>query len=536
MHELGDLRSALGDVFDVDKLADQAVVSGIDAIIRAENALAANRLAMLAIFDRRGLGLKLRSSSTARWLATGTRVADGDAGHQVSLAHWLADWPTVMSALVDGNIHVAHARAIEDGYNHILTADPTLAEDEARHVVDRLLAVAYERTVTHVNTRAQELAHAAAEAARARYEEALREHAREEQKRGTSAPDESDGAGDHGGTSDGDADGGLDGAVDRDGTDARDNSGVGSPASLLHPGPPPLPVAENAALNRLDIYPQANGRSTLTGNLDKLTAEKLRSSLSPLCAPQPAIDGTRDHRSESKRNADALTQLLDHYLSGDRTRGSGAARAKVNVIVNLRDLLADPRTDAGNGVGQAPADARETQAGELVEMTELPTRSASQPTPTGHTRRPPTNDADGPFSLDWTGPISLTLAQLLTCDADLTPIIVDNADVPLAMGRTSRLTTQEQRVAVTVRDRGCVKCGRPAQWCQIHHLTYWTDGGRTDLANLALVCSDCHRIIHHTNWQLAMDKDGHPYLTPPAAVDPVQKPIPSYHRRRKPAA
>ncbi|WP_368857276.1 HNH endonuclease signature motif containing protein [Rhodococcus sp. KRD197] len=67
-----------------------------------------------------------------------------------------------------------------------------------------------------------------------------------------------------------------------------------------------------------------------------------------------------------------------------------------------------------------------------------------------------------------------------------------------------------------------------------HHITYWQNGGATDLNNLALLCSECHQQIHNTTWELHMGEDGHPYSIPPAETDPDQQPIPSYHRRRKP--
>ncbi|WP_434158598.1 HNH endonuclease signature motif containing protein [Rhodococcus sp. BGS-1C] len=70
-------------------------------------------------------------------------------------------------------------------------------------------------------------------------------------------------------------------------------------------------------------------------------------------------------------------------------------------------------------------------------------------------------------------------------------------------------------------------CGRPAQWCQIHHVTYWNDGGATDLNNLALLCTECHRDIHNTDWQLAMGEDGHPHSIPPPKPTPNVDPSPA---------
>ncbi|WP_155288404.1 HNH endonuclease signature motif containing protein, partial [Rhodococcoides fascians] len=149
---------------------------------------------------------------------------------------------------------------------------------------------------------------------------------------------------------------------------------------------------------------------------------------------------------------------------------------------------------------------------------------------------PKPGDEDWPFHLDWTGPISRFLAELVTCDADLTPVIVDHHGVPLALGRTTRLASDDQRIALAIRDTCCVMCGRPAQWCQAHHIRFWEHGGPTDIDNLALVCGECHRLVHHGDWQLIMGDDGHPYAIPPESVDPRQEPLPSYHRRKQRAA
>ena len=209
-----------------------------------------------------------------------------------------------------------------------------------------------------------------------------------------------------------------------------------------------------------------------------------------------------------KRNADGLSELLDRYLH-TRT-GTGSGGAHVNLIVSLTDLL------------KKPADHQNPHPHNTAQRTTPPSSSDNSP-----------SDGDWPFWLDWTGPISRHLAELLTCDADLTPVIVDAHGVPLALGRTIRLATPAQRDAVTIRDHCCVMCGRPAQWCEVHHVTYWQNGGATDLNNLALLCTECHRQIHNTDWQLAMGEDGHPQVIPPAETDPEQQPIPSYHRRRK---
>ncbi|MCZ4277519.1 HNH endonuclease, partial [Rhodococcoides yunnanense] len=357
------------------------------------------------------------------------------------------------------------------------------------------------------------------------------------------------------------------------------------PPPVPPPGPPPVPVAENTALNTLGIYPLANGRSKIDGNLDTLTTEKLKTALSPLTAPTPSADGTRDPRTPNKRNADGLAELLDRYLSGQHKTGPSSAHVKL--IVPLAELMKKPphgrpdenqsgdgpggggdggrggdgggrgggRGGDGNGGGRGgdgeggggngggggdragDGGGRGDRAGDNGGgggSGGRGDRAAGERTAGDRAGDPPTpDDPRWPFHLEWTGPISRHLAELLTCDADLTPVIVDEHGVPLALGRTIRLATPAQREAVTIRDHCCVMCGRPAQWCEVHHVTYWQNGGATDLNNLALLCTECHRQIHNTDWQLAMGEDGHPQVIPPATIDPEQQPIPSYHRRRK---
>ena len=55
--------------------------------------------------------------------------------------------------------------------------------------------------------------------------------------------------------------------------------------------------------------------------------------------------------------------------------------------------------------------------------------------------------------------------------------------------------------------------------------------GPTDLDNGCLLCSSCHDDVHHHGWDIIMGFDRHPWLIPPASIDPKRRPVPSYHRR-----
>jgi hypothetical protein len=74
----------------------------------------------------------------------------------------------------------------------------------------------------------------------------------------------------------------------------------------------------------------------------------------------------------------------------------------------------------------------------------------------------------------------------LAGEADVDPTVVSTTGVVLQLGRTRRLASCGQTIALVARDGGCSfpGCDRPPEWCQRHHTRAWIDGGKTDLQNL----------------------------------------------------
>src|SRR5690606_19265631 len=56
------------------------------------------------------------------------------------------------------------------------------------------------------------------------------------------------------------------------------------------------------------------------------------------------------------------------------------------------------------------------------------------------------------------------------------------------------------------RDRGCrfPGCGR-TRFVDAHHVEHWSAGGETSLANLMLLCSAHHRLVHEGSFSIAKD-------------------------------
>ncbi|UDL84845.1 HNH endonuclease [Corynebacterium uberis] len=95
--------------------------------------------------------------------------------------------------------------------------------------------------------------------------------------------------------------------------------------------------------------------------------------------------------------------------------------------------------------------------------------------------------------------VRLTLADVLALGAarwDLTLIHDTTTGNPLICGRTRRTANLEQRAALVASELVCTHpgCTMPATSCDVHHITAWITGGRTDIENLTLLCR-----AHHTD-------------------------------------
>ncbi|QII05847.1 DUF222 domain-containing protein [Rhodococcoides fascians A25f] len=296
--------------------------------------------------------------------------------------------------------------------------------------------------------------------------------------------------------------------------------------------------------NELFASTTLNGRLVLKADFDAVTGEKLLTALSPLTEPQPAADGTQDERSPARRRADAFGHILDRYLASSNRPTEGGEKPHVNLHISLRDLTNLRRgQDDGNGNGSTATESDCSSGnGDGVDSSGSDGCASGSGDGCDNDSRSATTDrgayrdlfGDGTTVgwLPWMGPLTRETSRQLACDCILTAIVMDENGSPINLARTARTVTAKQKRALTARDHGCAfpGCGKPAAWTEGHHIWHWTDGGPTDMNNLVLLCGFHHRLIHHSDWEVFIGTDNHPWFIPPATVDPYRQPRQSHAR------
>ncbi|MCY4632226.1 MAG: DUF222 domain-containing protein, partial [bacterium] len=189
------------------------------------------------------------------------------------------------------------------------------------------------------------------------------------------------------------------------------------------------------------IRPQADGMYRLSGWLDPLAGARVQTAL--------GAEYRRLFKAEDPKKRSTTPQLYADALESFATRNGGGGKAPRTSLVVVADYdfvanqLANPRLYDGTPLA----------ADEFVR---------------------------------------------LALEADILPALFDTDGQPLWLGRAVRDATDAQRIALAVRDKGCVGCGAPNSYCEPHHICNWKDGGHTDLDNLCLLCGHCHHKEIHS--------------------------------------
>ena len=272
--------------------------------------------------------------------------------------------------------------------------------------------------------------------------------------------------------------------IDPDRTERRDEAALAREERAAHTG------------RFLSVTEDGAGGVRIKGRGSLEDGAVLRTALLPLTKPFPAVDPETpgceveaDPRDHGARMFDALVELAQHALDTDRLPASHGARPRVAVTVDLQSLV--------TGLGKDPGAEARTDDGLRL---------------------------------------SVAAVRRLACDAELIPVCLGTRGEVLDVGRVARLVTPALWRALVARDRHCTfpGCTRPPAMCHAHHIVHWADGGGTSLDNLVLVCGEHHRVLHHTPWQVRLDRDDRrPEYLPPLRVTNQEPPAWIRHRPRR---
>jgi Domain of unknown function (DUF222)/HNH endonuclease len=269
----------------------------------------------------------------------------------------------------------------------------------------------------------------------------------------------------------------------------------------------PAPVDEQLQQDRrhLELRQRRDGMWQLEGKLTNTVGAQLHAVLDPLTRPRSTtveIDGKTveiaDERLYGQRLHDGFEDACGRLLRLADRPATGGAPASVILTIGVEDLL-------------AKAGIAETSDGSQVSAAQL-----------------------------------LRIAD----EAEIWPTIINQHNVPLALGRTRRIATPGQTMALHIRDGGCSfpGCTHPPSYCDRHHIVDWIHGGLTDLDNLTLLCRYHHTHFLQKGWTCRINADDLPEWIPPWWIDQDQRPQinarirrlnaqrqPERRRRRRPA-
>jgi hypothetical protein len=124
-------------------------------------------------------------------------------------------------------------------------------------------------------------------------------------------------------------------------------------------------------------------------------------------------------------------------------------------------------------------------------------------------------------------PVSAEAVIDLADQAEVAWCVKNSRGAVLSLGRSRRLASRQQSLALIARDGGCSfpGCDTVPEWCERHHVVSWIDGGATDLDNLTLLCRYHHHNFAGRGWICRINSDRLPEWTPPKWIDQRQRPI-----------
>ncbi len=243
----------------------------------------------------------------------------------------------------------------------------------------------------------------------------------------------------------------------------------------------------------LNIFENRQGMVVIDGRLDVETAAPVKAAIDAMVGD--ALRRRRDGGVATRNQHHIGAEVAPTALEDDRTVGQIRA-----------DALADL---AKHAMG---CDAEDLPLPKTTVVVRIGLEELQSGVGTG--------EIDG-----FDEPVSAGAVRRMAADAEVIPLVLGAESEVLDLGRTKRLFSRPQRIALVERDGGCAWCHAPPSWCEAHHIRWWDrDRGPTDLSNGVMLCSSCHHRIHRDRWDIEV-RDGTVWFTPPRAVDPTRTPV-----------
>lgn len=104
--------------------------------------------------------------------------------------------------------------------------------------------------------------------------------------------------------------------------------------------------------------------------------------------------------------------------------------------------------------------------------------------------------------------VSAETSRRISCDSSKVVFKLTKDGTLVDVGRKTRVVSTALRRALAARDKTCRFPGCNAKVCDSHHLTHWSEGGETDLSNLALLCRRHHRLVHEGGFKMKFLDNG----------------------------
>ena len=261
------------------------------------------------------------------------------------------------------------------------------------------------------------------------------------------------------------------------------------------------------------IYAKANGMYGFAGEADPESAAVLSAALDPLTNPRRGGPRFVDPAEQARAQA-----ILDDPRSTDRITLDGLVELVKAGVSNIQE---DP----------AHVITRGKMFGRMRPTVTIVVREETLTAGTGF----------GILETDQSA-LSPEAVAAAVCSGDTTQVTISKDGSPLDLGRTRRHYDQRQRVALAVRDGGCLwpGCTRPPGFTEAHHTKQWKrDHGKTNLDDGVLLCRFHHMQLHNNHWEIRRREirrqeirrqgdAGGPddfWLYPPPGSDPGRVPV-----------